>query len=98
TPRGAFFHLAAEPPRPHPLRVAPGLAGADVELPVVPRTADDLAAPDVVVLARFVRQHEPGQMALAQAAAAVRASVAEREELAAQIEHHDETAIGGHEF
>src|SRR4029079_4975746 len=45
-------------------RVAPGLSGADVEFPGVPGAADDLAAADVVVVARLVGQHQAGEVAL----------------------------------
>src|SRR4029450_13389832 len=67
--------------------IAPGLAGADVEFPAVPGAADDLARTGVAIVAGSVRFHEPGLLALKQAAAAVRAAVVEGEELAAQIEH-----------
>src|SRR5215217_118191 len=66
--------------------VAPRFARADVELPGMPRTADDLAAPAVAVLAGLARLEETGQAAVAQRAAAVRAAVAEREELAVEVE------------
>src|SRR5436853_373875 len=46
--------------RAQPLRVAPGLAGADVELPRMPGAADDLATPRIAVLARLGRLHQPG--------------------------------------
>src|SRR5947209_5434421 len=79
--------------RAQPLRIAPGLPGADVELPRMPWAADDLAAPRVAVLARPGRLHQPGLLALAQAAALVGAAIVQREELAAEIEHHDGAAI-----
>src|SRR6185312_7745549 len=75
--------------RTHAGGIAPGLTGADVELPAVPGATDDLARAGVAVVARPVRFHETGLLALAQAAAAMRTAVVEREELAAEIEHHD---------
>ena len=77
--------------RLHLLRVAPGLAGADVELPGVPGATDDLAAADVFVLAGLLRRTRPREVALARqppGAAAVR----QREELAAEVEPHDGAA------
>src|SRR5262245_22670735 len=73
--------------------IAPRLAGADVEFPAVPGATDDLARTGVAIVAGSVRLHEPGLPTLKQAAAAVRASVVESEELAAQIEHDDRTPI-----
>src|SRR5262245_51211031 len=73
--------------------IAPRLAGPDVEFPAVPGAADDLARAGVAIVAGPVRFHEPGLLALKQAAAAVRAAVVEGEELAAQIEHDDRAAI-----
>src|ERR1051325_7562039 len=79
---GALLHRDAEAARLDLVRIAPGLAGADVELPGMPRAADDLAAADVVVMAGLVGQHQAGEIALAQAAAAMRTAVRQREELA----------------
>src|SRR5262245_2736457 len=73
--------------------IAPRLAGADVEFPAVPGAADNLARAGIAIVAGPVRYHEPGLLALKQAAAAVRAAVVEGEELAAQIEHDDRAAI-----
>src|SRR5436305_13756266 len=91
---GHLLHRDAEAPRLHLVGVAPRLSGADVELPGVPGTADDLAAADVVVMPGLVRQHEAGEIALAQAAAAMRTAVRQREELAAEVEHDDGAAVG----
>src|SRR6187549_3802084 len=44
--------------RAQALRVAPRLTGADVELPRMPRAADDLALARVLVIARLARLHQ----------------------------------------
>src|SRR4029079_16820370 len=66
--------------RTHAGGIAPGLAGADVELPAVPGAADDLARAGVAVVARPVRFHEAGLPALAHAAELRRAPAGQREE------------------
>src|SRR5437879_6065428 len=58
--------------RAQALRIAPRLAGADIELPRVPRAADDLAAPRIAVFARLGGLHQSAELAVAQAAALVR--------------------------
>src|SRR5262245_18823312 len=84
------YRIAA---RPHTARVAPGLPGTDVELPAVPGAADDLARARIAVAAGLVGLHRTGLPPGEQAAAAVRAAVVQREELAAEIEHHDGAAV-----
>src|SRR5262245_16700089 len=76
----ALLHRDLVAARLHLAGIAPGLAGADVELPGVPGTADDLALADVLVVARLVGEHQPGLLAGAQAAAAMRTAIVEREE------------------
>src|SRR3982750_3009636 len=77
----ALLDRHAEAPRLDLVGVAPRLAGADIELPGVPGAAEYLAAAGIVLLARLVRQHEAGEIALAQAAAAMRTTVRQCEEL-----------------
>src|SRR5947209_6094175 len=55
----------------------------------MPGTANDLAAALVTILAGTRGLHQPGQPSLAEAAALVRTAVAQREELTAEVEHHD---------
>src|SRR5580704_16248121 len=86
-------HRNRELPRPDARRIAPGFAGAHVELPAVPRAADDLALPRVAVLAGLAGLDQAGQAAFAQAAALMRAAVGKREELALDVEHRDLAAL-----
>src|SRR5215470_386029 len=79
-------------------RVAPGLAGANVEFPAVPRAADDLARAGIAISAGSVRFHEAGLTALMEAAAPVRAAIVERKELAAEIEDNDRASVDLHEL
>src|SRR5438105_3863966 len=74
-------------------RVAPRLAGADVELPAVPGAFHHLAGPRITVLTRHLRLDQPGLDAEGETAAAVRAAVIECEEIAGEIEHHDGAAV-----
>ena len=60
---------------PDGARIEPGLARAQVELPAVPRAADDLVAARNLVLAGPRRRHQPGLTTVAQRAALVRAAV-----------------------
>ena len=92
TKRRAGRHRNGELPRPDARRIAPGFAGAHVELPAMPRAADDLALARIAVLAGLARLDQPSETALAQAAALMRAAVGEREELALDVEHGDLTA------
>src|SRR5579883_1307811 len=91
--RGARSDRYSELPRAHPRRIAPRLAGAQVELPAVPWAADDLAAARIAIAARLARLDEAGQAPLVQATALVRALVAEREKLAFDVEDHDLPAL-----
>src|SRR5206468_12951524 len=70
-----------------------GLAGADVELPAVPRAAQDLALARVDVFPRLGRLQQPGQHAVAQAAALMRAAVEQAEILAADVEDRDRPTL-----
>src|SRR5918997_291954 len=90
--------MRGELPHAHPARVEPGLAGADVELPGVPRAADHLAAPLVAVHAGLGRGDVARDDPVAEAAALVRAAVGEREELAAEVEDDDPPLPGLHEL
>src|SRR5262245_58441320 len=74
-------------------RIAPRLAGADVELPAVPGTFHHLTRPRIAILARHLRLDQPGLDAIAKTAAAVRATIVERKEIAGEIEHHDGAAV-----
>src|SRR5262245_12291644 len=76
-------------------RVAPGLAGADIELPAMPGAIHHFAAARSAVVTRLARLHEAGLDAEMEAAAPVRATIVERKELAAEVEHHDRTRAGG---
>src|SRR5688500_12764322 len=69
--------------------VEPGLAGLDVVLPAVPGAANDLAGPGVAVLAGRRRGDQAGGATVAERAALVRAAVADREVLAAEVEDAD---------
>src|SRR3954447_15458606 len=83
---GALLDRDAEAARLDLVGIAPGLAGADVELPGVPGAADDLPAAGGIVLAGPLGQDEPGEIAFAEAAAAMRAAVAQREKFAVEVE------------
>src|ERR1700719_3331475 len=91
--RRARRHRNRKLPRPDARRIAPGFAGAYVELPTVPWAADDLALPRIAVLAGLFGLDQSGQAPFAQAAALMRAAVGEREELALDVEHCDLAAL-----
>src|SRR5262249_21564812 len=99
---GARDHLAAGFDRDRELadrqllRIAVGLAGRDLELPAVPRAAQELALPRDPVFAGAVGLHEPDHRALAQSAARMRAAVGKRVERAVDVEHADVAALDGH--
>src|SRR5262245_47497003 len=92
---GALDHLGPSGnlrrigPRPHLGRLAPGLTGPDIELPTVPRAAYHLAFPDHAEIARPVADSKPGNQAIAQPAALVRAAVKQAVELTIEIEDAD---------
>src|SRR5919106_6924620 len=69
--------------------VAPGLAGAEIELPAVPGAADDLAAAVIAVAAGLVGFDQADQLAAAKAAALMRAAIEQREVLALDVEDDD---------
>src|SRR6202043_2770409 len=84
--------------RAQPLRVAPGAAGANVELPGMPGATDDLALPGIAVIARLRRFEEAGEPAMGEASALVRAAVVEGEELAVDVEDDDRPVADRHEL
>src|SRR5258708_27109404 len=65
-------------PDAEPRRIAPGFAGADIELPAVPRALHHLAGPGIAIFPRNRRLDQAGLNAVRQAAAAVRAAIVER--------------------
>src|SRR3954468_9199200 len=71
--------------------IAVGLPGADVELPAVPGTANDLAQPGVFDLARIFRLRQSDQRPLTQRGALMRAAIEQAEILALDVEHSDRT-------
>src|SRR5262249_35578768 len=75
-------------PHAQPARIAPRLAGANVEFPAVPGALHHLAEPRVAVVAGLLRFDEPGLDAVGEAAAAMRAAVVEGKIIAAEVEHH----------
>jgi hypothetical protein len=74
-----------------------GLAGTDVELPAVPRAAEYLSPPQVPVLSGGARHDEPAQNPLAQRTALMWAHVAQRKELASDVEDADGSALQRHD-
>src|SRR5262249_28885862 len=96
--RGARFDIDRIGLHAKPPRVAVGLSGADVELPAVPRAADDLALPGVFDLAGIRGAREPDQRALAQRRALMRAAIEQAEELALDVEDRDRPVVDGDEF
>ena len=72
--------------------IEPRLPGADVEFPAMPGTAQDFATPRDGVVAWSRRGDEPTQRADAEGAALVRATIAQGEELASNVEDADGTA------
>src|SRR5262245_26992982 len=80
------------------LRVAPGLAGADDELPAVPGAAQELALARDAVLARTARLREPDDAPFAHRPAGMRTSVRQREEFAADVENADLAAFDSDEL
>src|SRR6185437_8480635 len=91
--RLARLHRHRVAARAHRVEVAPGLAGADVELPAVPRAAQHLALPYQAELAGTIRLGETDEHATAQRRALVRAAIYQREMLAADVEHADLAAL-----
>src|SRR5262249_52899571 len=79
----------------HRLGVAPGLAGADVELPAVPRAANELAGLRDLVGSSPVRSSQDHDHAPAQLGAHVRAAVGDGEVLSVDVEQADLAAHGG---
>src|SRR5262249_15757675 len=87
--RGTGLDLHREGACMHAVRVAPGLAGADVELPAVPRTAQHFALARQPVFPRRGRLQPAEQRATAQRRALVRAAIEQCEELAVDVEDAD---------
>ena len=75
----AGFHFDLELPGAGRLRIAPGLAGANLELPAVPRAAQKLLMARQPVMAGSVGLHQRDDLALAQRSALMRAAVGQRE-------------------
>src|SRR5690348_4603122 len=67
--------------RTQALRVAPGAAGSDVELPRMPGAADDLAPPRIAVRARLRGFEQPGKAAMGEASPLVGTAIVKSEEL-----------------
>src|SRR5882757_6906711 len=78
--------------------IAIGLAGADVEFPAVPGTADDLPQLGVFDLAGIARLRKPDQRALAQRRALMRATVHQAEILALDVEDRDRPSLDLQKF
>ena len=78
--------------------VVEGLAGFDVELPLVPGAFDDFALAGVGHAGRAVGQDKGAQAADAKRAGLVRADVAEGVVVAAEIENTDLPPIDGHDL
>src|SRR5947209_2835715 len=62
---------------PDARRIDAGFSSADVELPAVPGTAQDLALARIFVAAGLRRRDQAGELALAQVSALMRATVAQ---------------------
>src|SRR5437879_5490474 len=74
-------------------RVEPRLAGAHVELPAVPWTAQDFTRTAIGVFPRRRGAQEAGQAAQTERTALVRAPIQEGEKLARDVEHADRAAV-----
>src|SRR5262245_63652492 len=90
---GAGLHRDRILPHADTGRVAPGLAGTDVELPAMPRALHHLAGARIAVVAGLPGFHQSGLDPEREAAAAMRAAIVEGEEVTGQIEHHDGAAV-----
>src|ERR1700722_7289428 len=87
---GAVCRLDRIEPRLDLVGRAVRLAGADIEFPSVPRTADDLAPAAVAVTA--------GDGAVTQASALMRAAIEHPVKIAVEIEDRNRTALDREEF
>ena len=76
-------------PHPHSSRVEPGLPRADVELPSMPRTSENLASPAHAIVAWSGRREKAGDRPLAQFTTLVRTAVPQGEELTVEVEDAD---------
>src|SRR5262245_16971657 len=83
------FHRDGVVHEPHALGIAPGAACADVELPGMPGTADDLTGARILIVAGSRRCDSTREFAARQAATLMRALIGECEELALDIENND---------
>src|SRR5690348_6284481 len=80
------------------LRLAPGLAGTDIEFPAVPGTADDFAQTRIFYLAGIGRLREPDQRALTQGGTLMRAAVQETEEFTLDVEDRNRATLESEKF
>jgi hypothetical protein len=81
-----------------PARIEPAFAGADIEFPIMPRAADHFSRAGEMILARFIALNQAAQNAARKRATLMRAAIKQREEFAAQIEHHNLLAIRFHQL
>src|SRR5262249_8943552 len=95
---GASGNLRRIGPRPHLGRLAPGLAGADIELPAVPGATYHLDLTEHAELARLVTDRKAGDEAIAQASALVRTPVKQAVEFTAEIEDADRPSADREHF
>lgn len=79
-------------------RVVEGLAGLDVELPLVPGAFEDLAFARVAHAGEPVRKDKGAQPAAAERAGLVGADVAEGVVVAVEVENADLPPVDGHDF
>jgi hypothetical protein len=64
----------------------------------MPRATQHLSGAGEMISPRFIAQRQPAQYAARKRASLVRAAIQQREEFAAQIEHHNPFAIGFHQL
>src|SRR5262249_46170253 len=75
--------------RPKAAGIAIGLSCANIELPAMPRAADDLAESRVFDLAGIFGLREPDQRALTESRALMRAAIQQPEKFALDVENRD---------
>src|SRR5262245_50665043 len=95
---GSGLDLDGELPRLHGLGIAPGLAGANVELPAVPGAAEELAGARQAIVAGPAGGDQGDDHAAAQLGAFVRAAVRQGEVLATDVEEADLAAHHLHDL
>src|SRR5262249_19967543 len=81
-----------------PCGMAPRLSCADIELPAVPGTREDLSLARILHLPGNPRLQQPPRLALAQGPALMRTAVAQGEELPAEVEDPDGQPSDPHDF